>query len=791
MSEDSRTGSKLLIRKTFVIAGKNYAADLYKGKHPTLSPSDVVIVDESKDGYNLLVLEKGVVPPTLVSVITPPVQFVNAGQTVTLDGSKSIGTIVSYKWSQVSGPPISFKNAAASVTTFLEPNTLQDITVELIVADANTHTATSQAVIHANILPPAVQAVITPASQMVVSGTTVTLDGSKSIGAVSFQWKQTSGTPVNLLNATTSKATFTAPTETVATAFVFSLTVAGQAGATDTTSTTVTVNPIPPVDKLTVADVSASTQPGQAVDVALSATDSDPTATSITLQLATQPAHGTAHIVLQQPSKTRPHGLIASVGARYTPVAGFSGTDSFTYKATDDKGNISKPGTVTVTVGSGPPPPPSLTVSNATTTTAENTSADIPLTATDSISGASVVFAVLTQPADGTAIATTHGVSYTPNTNFNGSDSLTFNASDDHGQTSNTGTVSITVTSQTGGVDVFGVKKVYGDWTATPASNWTMSNDPNNDPRANNPEASSSFKPKFIKNADGSFKIQGQLEIRGAITQNNGYHENQLCTNFTTDRKNGFMQDNMDWGAGQVGLEMTGFYRINQAGTGSSNGESHIEHVMKGQRSTTSSSPVGPCGDALGCSDNYHCNIYNNKGSNGPARQKFEKDLFHTTGYSSDVNGVNNNSAYNFVKGQFQGFKTIVYLVPNGSGGNNAVLEHWTNENGDLVTWKKTHSFTDTGANWPPRGSIGNCTLPPSPSGSPVIDFGGPLTVFRSDNIQDYDVKFLSIRSINPSVKLMGAEHSRNATTNDPAHPEDVIMKRTKYLDGHEEIKPE
>ena len=35
------------------------------------------------------------------------------------------------------------------------------------------------------------------------------------------------------------------------------------------------------------------------------------------------------------------------------------------------------------------------------------------------------------------------------------------------------------------------------------------------------------------------------------------------------------------------------------------------------------------------------------------------------------------------------------------------------------------------------------------------ITWGGPLCTFRSDNIESYDVKNASIRSINPSKKLV------------------------------------
>ena len=69
------------------------------------------------------------------------------------------------------------------------------------------------------------------------------------------------------------------------------------------------------------------------------ANDSDPEDDALMAQVITRPAHGTL--------------LLAADGAyRYTPVAGFSGTDTFTYRARDDGGAASAPATVTIVVPS-------------------------------------------------------------------------------------------------------------------------------------------------------------------------------------------------------------------------------------------------------------------------------------------------------------------------------------------------------------------------------------------------------------------------------------------------------
>jgi hypothetical protein len=285
-------------------------------------------------------------------------------------------------------------------------------------------------------------------------------------------------------------------------------------------------------------------------------------------------------------------------------------------------------------------------------------------------------------------------------------------------------------------IDVFGINKMYADDKSGQVSNWVMDMDnPGSDPRGNNPETSS-FIPNFHRNSDGSWNIS-KTEVRWAITQDNGYNESKLCTNSKTCAQQGFMQDNKDW----KDIEMTAYYRINQCSSNDHNGKCHIEHVMRGQRSTTSNDPVGICGCAKGCSDNYHGNSYPQSG-----RQKWEKDLFHTSGYSKDVNGVNNNAATRkWDDGTWIGIKTVCYNLTDGS----VMLEHWTDENANNQ-WKKTHSFKDHGQ-WTPRGGIGNCGAGQEPI---PITWGGPLTVFRSDNIKSYDIKWASIRSIDSSKPL-------------------------------------
>lgn len=694
VEEDASSSRKLLVRAPFTIAGQSYVADAYHGSHPTIDATDTLIAEQKTGNIDLIVLQKGGItppppPPVLKAIINPPIQFVNANDTVNLDGTLSIGKIVSYKWAQVSGPAVAIQNATLSIAKFTEPNTLSDIVVSLTVADANTHT--------------------------------------------------------------------------------------------DTTTATIKVQVIPPPGMITVQDVEATTPAGAPVTVQLSGSDTNAGASSITLGIASAPAHGTANIIITTGATTP---ITGSVSAKYTPNAGFTGTDTFTYTASDNLGNVSKPGIVTIVVGGSHPPPPSLSVTNLTLTTTENTAVTGTLSATDSIVGALVSFTVGTS-AHGIAVVTGTSLMYTPTTGFTGTDSFTVTATDNHTQTA-TGTVTVTVNpTSTGGVDQFGIKKIYADATG-PVTYMDM-NDPTQTRGAsqgNNPEGSSQYYPNFKKNSDGSWNIS-KTEIRWAWCAEGQYPgDNNICKCNETNQKAGQMTT-LAGAADWKDIEMTAYYRINSASTSSSNGEGHVEHVMRGQRSTTSSTASGPGGCALGCADNYHGNCYFNALSglkSGPARQKWERDAFHTTGYSQDISGVNNNSAYNFQKGVWFGLKTIVYNLPDGS----VQLEHWTDET-NTNTWKKTHSFNDHGQ-WTPRGAIGNC----GPlAGVTPFTWGGPLTVFRSDNLTSYDIKSASIRTIDHTNPLGDTLEHRKQFDGDGPTNSDVILKRTIYLDGHEQIQVE
>jgi hypothetical protein len=194
--------------------------------------------------------------------------------------------------------------------------------------------------------------------------------------------------------------------------FTFSVTDAG--GAVKTGTATVTVMPVN--DPPTAASAAATTAQDTVTDVIPVISDPDPGDT-FTLAVLSDPSDGTA--------------VVALAGDRftYTPDGGFSGTDSFTFTATDSGGR-SVTGTATVDVTAVNQAP---TAASAAITTAEDTQGAADPSVTDPDTGDSHTFSIVTPPANGTAQVVGNRLVYTPDADFNGSDPFTFQATDSGG----------------------------------------------------------------------------------------------------------------------------------------------------------------------------------------------------------------------------------------------------------------------------------------------------------------------------------------------------------------------
>lgn len=182
----------------------------------------------------------------------------------------------------------------------------------------------------------------------------------------------------------------------------------------------------PPV----AVDDAATTAPGTAVTIAVLANDSDPDGDALTVLSATQPGNGSV--------------VVGAGGAiTYTPAAGFTGTDSFTYTIADPDG-LTASATVTVTVQAAGNRPPVANPDSAVTRSGQPVQIDVLANDTDP-DGDPLAVAAVGQPANGTAVLGGDGrITYTSLPGFVGTDTFTYTVRDGRGGSA-TGQVTVQV----------------------------------------------------------------------------------------------------------------------------------------------------------------------------------------------------------------------------------------------------------------------------------------------------------------------------------------------------------
>jgi VCBS repeat-containing protein len=237
------------------------------------------------------------------------------------------------------------------------------------------------------------------------------------------------------------------------------------------------------------------------------ANDTDPDGDPLTVSIVNEPEHGTVT-------------LNADGSFVYTPEADFNGTDGFSYLASDGSGN-SEVASVTINVSAVNDDPTgvadtyatdedtALSIDAAAGVLANDTDADgDPLTAT-----------LVTGPANGTLTLNADGsFDYTPNADFNGTDSFVYTASDGTGSTGEI-TVTINVNSVNDGptavADAYSVDEDAG--LTIDAAGGVLANDTDPDGDALTAAlVSGPANGTLTLNADGSFNYTPNANFNGS-----------------------------------------------------------------------------------------------------------------------------------------------------------------------------------------------------------------------------------------------------------------------------------
>lgn len=131
----------------------------------------------------------------------------------------------------------------------------------------------------------------------------------------------------------------------------------------------------------------------------------------------------------------------------YNPTSGYTGSDSFAFKADNSVSGTANSTTATVSVTVSATPPPTANADTATVNGTTAASIDVLTNDTDGSYAISASTVAISTPAShGTATANPSGaVTYTASSGFTGSDTFQYTVNDTNGQTSNAATVTVTV----------------------------------------------------------------------------------------------------------------------------------------------------------------------------------------------------------------------------------------------------------------------------------------------------------------------------------------------------------
>ena len=308
-------------------------------------------------------------------------------------------------------------------------NGIDTFTYTITDADGDTDTATVQIIVDEG--PDAVNDSATTNEDTNVSGDVSTNDDEGDTPATYTVLTNPSNGTLPTFNA---DGTFTySPNTNFNGVDTFTYTITDADGDTDTATVTITVNDVndPPVAN----DDSASTDEDVAVDIDVPSNDTDVDGTI-----------DRTSVTITDPADNGSTSINPTTGVvTYTPATNFNGTDTFEYQICDDDGACDT-ATVTIDVGGVNDPP---VANDDSASTEEDTPVDVDVTDNDTDVDGTIdpTTVTITDDADNgsTSVDPVTGVvTYTPDPDFNGTDTFEYQVCDDGGLC-DTATVTITV----------------------------------------------------------------------------------------------------------------------------------------------------------------------------------------------------------------------------------------------------------------------------------------------------------------------------------------------------------
>ncbi len=214
-------------------------------------PSDAMVTSNKGgvDSEDVVITGGQDAAAQVVAVITGDTNSVQVGQSVSLDGLASTGTVTGTTFSV--SPAGATLTGTGSARTFIATSP-GVYTVSMTVTGAGGFTSTDKFVITVSDASATPVADAGPDQIGATPTSTVTLDGTGSKFASTFAWLQTGGPAVTLNNAATANPTFVVPSATVSQTFTFTLTIKDVNGTSTTDTVTVKTDP----DDLTVDSAS-------------------------------------------------------------------------------------------------------------------------------------------------------------------------------------------------------------------------------------------------------------------------------------------------------------------------------------------------------------------------------------------------------------------------------------------------------------------------------------------------------------------------------------------------------